>query len=125
MLEATPVLALRAHSSASSWRVSKRVDAVEPPGPDSVTGGQGGGSQSGKDEAPLGPQGRERPALLPQLAAPVGRDDRLNPENRLGLERHGGRVPAGLWARGVQRLSALNAMCEELQRATVVVDPYA
>ena len=27
----------------------------------------------------------------------------------LGLERHGGRVPAGLWARIVQRLLALNA----------------
>jgi hypothetical protein len=26
-----------------------------------------------------------------------------------GLERHGGRVPAGLWARMVQRLLALNA----------------
>jgi hypothetical protein len=30
-------------------------------------------------------------------------------ENQLGLERHGGRVPAGLWARVVQRLLALNA----------------
>ncbi len=30
-------------------------------------------------------------------------------ENQLGLERHGGRVPAGLWARIVQRLLALNA----------------
>ena len=29
--------------------------------------------------------------------------------NQLGLERHGGRVPAGLWARIVQRLLALNA----------------
>lgn len=29
-------------------------------------------------------------------------------KNQLGLERHGGRVPAGLWARIVQRLLALN-----------------
>jgi Transposase DDE domain len=29
--------------------------------------------------------------------------------NQLGLERHGGRVPAGLWTRIVQRLLALNA----------------
>ena len=30
-------------------------------------------------------------------------------KKQLGLERHGGRVPAGLWARIVQRLLALNA----------------
>jgi hypothetical protein len=30
-------------------------------------------------------------------------------KNQLGLEQHGGRVPAGLWARIVQRLLALNA----------------
>lgn len=30
-------------------------------------------------------------------------------KNQLSLERHGGRVPAGLWARIVQRLLALNA----------------
>jgi hypothetical protein len=30
-------------------------------------------------------------------------------KNQLGLERHGGRGPAGLWARIVQRLLALNA----------------
>jgi Transposase DDE domain len=30
-------------------------------------------------------------------------------KNQLGLEHHGGRVPAGLWARLVQRLLALNA----------------
>ena len=29
-------------------------------------------------------------------------------KNQLGSERHGGRVPAGLWARIVQRLLALN-----------------
>ena len=28
--------------------------------------------------------------------------------NQLGLERHGGRVPAGLWARIIQRPLALN-----------------
>jgi DDE family transposase len=31
-------------------------------------------------------------------------------KNQLGLERHGGRVPAALWARVVQRLLALNAV---------------
>ena len=31
-------------------------------------------------------------------------------KSQLGLERHGGRVPAGLWARIVQRLLALNAV---------------
>jgi hypothetical protein len=30
-------------------------------------------------------------------------------KHQLGLERHGGRVPAGLWARILQRLLALNA----------------
>jgi hypothetical protein len=30
-------------------------------------------------------------------------------KNQLGLERHGGRAPAGLWTRIVQRLLALNA----------------
>jgi hypothetical protein len=30
-------------------------------------------------------------------------------KHQLGLEQHGGRVPAGLWARVVQRLLALNA----------------
>jgi hypothetical protein len=30
-------------------------------------------------------------------------------KHQLGLERHGGCVPAGLWARIVQRLLALNA----------------
>jgi hypothetical protein len=30
-------------------------------------------------------------------------------KSQLGLERHGGRVPAGLWARILQRLLALNA----------------
>ena len=31
-------------------------------------------------------------------------------KNQLGLERHGGRAPTGLWARLVQRLLALNAV---------------
>ncbi|HWN00371.1 MAG TPA: hypothetical protein VNO54_25260 [Streptosporangiaceae bacterium] len=31
-------------------------------------------------------------------------------KNQLGLERHGGRVPPGLWTRVVQRLLALNAV---------------
>jgi hypothetical protein len=31
-------------------------------------------------------------------------------KSQLGLERHGGRTPAGLWARVIQRLLALNAV---------------
>jgi hypothetical protein len=31
-------------------------------------------------------------------------------KNQLGLGPHGGRVPAGLWARIAQRLLALNAV---------------
>jgi hypothetical protein len=31
-------------------------------------------------------------------------------KHQLGLDRHGGRIPAGLWARVVQRLVALNAV---------------
>jgi hypothetical protein len=31
-------------------------------------------------------------------------------KNQLGLERHGGRIPTGLWARITQRLLALNAV---------------
>jgi hypothetical protein len=31
-------------------------------------------------------------------------------KHQLGLEHHGGRAPAGLWARIVQRLLALNAV---------------
>jgi hypothetical protein len=31
-------------------------------------------------------------------------------KNQLGLERHGARVPAGLWARVLQRLLTLNAV---------------
>ena len=45
---------------------------------------------------------------LPQLAAPTGGGDHLDLKRQLGLEHHGGRGPAGLWARVVQRLLALN-----------------
>jgi hypothetical protein len=31
-------------------------------------------------------------------------------KHQLGLERHGGRVPAGLWTRIIQRLLALNTV---------------
>jgi hypothetical protein len=30
-------------------------------------------------------------------------------KHQLGLDRHGGRIPSGLWARIIQRLLALNA----------------
>ena len=44
--------------------------------------------------------------LLAQVPDPRKKRGR---QNQLGLERHGGRVPAGLWARVLQRLLALNA----------------
>jgi hypothetical protein len=37
-----------------------------------------------------------------------GRGDHLDLKHQLGLDRHGGGIPAGLWARVVQRLLALN-----------------
>jgi hypothetical protein len=65
------------------------------------------------------------PGLDLALIRPAGKDETPRPfpnwlrqrieaiiwtlKNQLGLERHGGRVPAGLWARIVQRLLALNA----------------
>ena len=67
-----------------------------------------------------------RPDLCLTLIRPARKDDRAprrypnwlrqrveaiiwTLKNQLGLERHGGRAPAGLWARIVQRLLALNA----------------
>ena len=65
---------------------------------------------------PPGPQ-RPKAPVLPELAAAAHRGDHLDIEaiiwtlkNQLGLEHHGGWVPAGLWARIVQRLLALNAV---------------
>ena len=52
-----------------------------------------------KDEAP-----RYFPNWLRQRAGAII----WTLKNQLGLERHGGRVPAGLWARVIQRLLALN-----------------
>jgi hypothetical protein len=45
---------------------------------------------------------------LSQLAAAADRGDHLDLKHQLGLDRPGGRIPAGLWARVVQRLLALN-----------------
>ena len=47
--------------------------------------------------------------MLPELAAAAVEAITWTLKNQLGLERHGGRVPGGLWARIVQRLLALNA----------------
>jgi hypothetical protein len=44
-------------------------------------------------------------------------------KNQLGIERHGGRVPAGLWARIVQRLLALNAVICVVRGTTATVSP--
>jgi len=68
-----------------------------------------------------GDRDRVRPGQPPTLrrarpgpadaGTPAGRVEAIiwTLKNQLGLERHGGRVPAGLWARIVQRLLALNA----------------
>jgi hypothetical protein len=66
------------------------------------------------------PAGPGRSALSPR-GPEAGRRARAGPpdagqaiiwtlNSQLGPERHGGRVPAGLWARVVQRLLALNAV---------------
>ena len=75
----------------------------------------------------LGPSDDDGPDLLPVNGFGDGRKNEKAPryfpnwlrqrveaiiwtlKNQLGRERHGGRVPAGLWARIVQRLLALNA----------------
>jgi hypothetical protein len=50
-------------------------------------------------------------------------------KNQLGLERHGGRVPAGLWTRILQRLLALSAatwfnwqICGPVKRSLIAYD---
>ena len=63
----------------------------------------------GPDADPPGPQGREAPRYFPNWLRQRVEAIIWTLKNQLGLERHGGRVPAGLWARIVQRLLALNA----------------
>jgi hypothetical protein len=58
---------------------------------------------------PPGPQGREGARPFPNWLRQRVEAIIWTLKNQLGLERHGGRVPAGLWARIVQRLLALNA----------------
>ena len=58
---------------------------------------------------PPGPQGREEAPVFPNWLRQRVEAIIWTLKNQLGLERHGGRVPAGLWARIVQRLLALNA----------------
>src|SRR5258708_37873708 len=55
----------------------------------------------------ISPSAASGSSLGPKRRHVPGRPSRL--QDQLGLERHGGRVPAGLWARSVQRLLALNA----------------
>jgi hypothetical protein len=52
----------------------------------------------------------EPPPVFPELAAAARRGGHLDAEESARLERHGGRAPAGLWARMIQRLLALNAV---------------
>ena len=63
----------------------------------------------GPDPHPPRPQRRESPGSSRTGCASASRRSSGPSKNQLGLERHGGRVPAGLWARVVQRLLALNA----------------
>src|SRR5207245_11573489 len=58
---------------------------------------------------PPGPQRRAGPRYFPNWLRQRVEAIIWTLKNQLGLERHGGRVPAGLWARVVQRLLALNA----------------
>jgi hypothetical protein len=55
--------------------------------------------------------GMSHMSLYPHIASKQARVEAIiwTLKNQLGLERHGGRIPAGLWARIVQRLLALNA----------------
>ena len=46
------------------------------------------------------------PAWLPQRVEAIS----WTLQHQLGLDRHGGRIPSGLWARVLQRLLALNAV---------------
>jgi hypothetical protein len=64
--------------------------------------------RSGPAADPPGSHRRTPAPPFPQLAAPTGRAVIWTMKRQLGLEHHGGRVPAGLWARVVQRLLALN-----------------
>jgi hypothetical protein len=60
--------------------------------------------------APPGPQGREGPRYCPNWLRQQVAAINWTLKNQFGLERHDGRVPAGLWAGEVQRLLALNAV---------------
>ena len=56
------------------------------------------------------PAAAARAAVLPEpFPLVLGMQAAADLKNQLGLERHGGRVPAGLWARVIQRVLALNA----------------
>jgi hypothetical protein len=63
----------------------------------------------GPDADPPRPQGREGPRYFPNWLRQRVEAIIWTLKSQLGLERHGGRVPAGLLARVVQRLLALNA----------------
>ena len=67
-----------------------------------------GRRRPGPGPDPPRPQRREAAAPVPELAPTARRGRHLDPEEQLGLERHGGRIPAGLWTRIIQRLLALN-----------------
>jgi hypothetical protein len=67
------------------------------------------GPGPGPDPDPPGPQRREGPQVLPELAAAARRGDYVDPEEPARPRTPGGRVQAGLWARVVQWLLALKA----------------
>ena len=53
---------------------------------------------AGPDPDPPGPQGRDEPRYFPNWLRQRVEAIIWTLKHQLGLERHGGRVPAGLWA---------------------------
>ena len=84
---------------AGSAVVPTRVWLEQPPS---------GSSPTWAADDPPGPHRRTPTSALSELAAPTVEAIIWTLKGQLGLEQHGGRVPAGLWVRVVQRLLALN-----------------
>ena len=110
---ANPKLVANGRPSGSCWAPS-RPTVHRPPAPSSPTrrGWRGDRSVLRRPGAAADPPGSHRRTPAPplsQLAAPTGVEAIIwTLKRQLGLEHHAGRVPAGLWARVVQSLLALN-----------------
>jgi hypothetical protein len=113
---------LRAGQPQAVWRKRARPAAAFDPAGQPATLGTGGGHRQG----PVGHRGvlcgagpvpgaptagrRARRWSLPRLAAARIEAIIWTLKHQLGLGHPGGRIPAGQWARVVQRLLALNAV---------------